>query len=251
MARNSTSTGNDALSERLDLYAEVTQTILAQMESGALPWTRPWKTTGAAGLPTNALTKNRYSGINVVLLWLSGAIKGYSSSRWMTYRQAVQVGGHVRRGERGTMIVKASTYVPQSERERSEGSEEDPRAVPFLKRYTVFNLDQIEGIELPVQEACAPVLANAALDAFVAATGADMRFGGDEAITFPHVITSSARSRRRSKTPLICSGSSLMSWRIGQVRLTVWTGPLASVLAMLPTRWRNSWPNWQRHRYVL
>lgn len=93
MARNSTSTGNDALSERLDLYAEVTQTILAQMESGALPWTRPWKTTGAAGLPTNALTKNRYSGINVVLLWLSGAIKGYSSSRWMTYRQAVQVEG--------------------------------------------------------------------------------------------------------------------------------------------------------------
>lgn len=185
MARNSTSTDNDALSDRLDLYAEVTQTILSQMEGGTLPWTRPWKTTGAAGLPTNALTTNRYSGINVVLLWLSGAMKGYSSSRWMTYLQAMQVGGHVRRGERGTMIVKASTYVPQSERERSEGSEEDLRAVPFLKRYTVFNLDQIEGVDVPEPVVSTPIVADAALDAFVAATGADIRFGGDEAYYVP------------------------------------------------------------------
>lgn len=185
MARNSTSTNTAALSDRLDLYAEVTQTILAQMERGTLPWTRPWKTTVAPGLPMNASTGNGYSGINVVLLWLSGAVQGYSSSRWMTFLQAAQAGGHVRRGERGTMIVKASTYVPQSERERSEVSEDDPRAVPFLKRYTVFNLDQIEGIEIPVQKACAPVVANAALDAFVTATGADMRFGGNEAYYVP------------------------------------------------------------------
>lgn len=185
MARNSTTAGVSTLDARLDLYAEVTQTIVAQMESGTLPWTRPWKTTASAGLPTNALTTNRYSGINVVLLWLSGAIKGYSDRRWMTYRQAVQAGGHVRRGEHGTTIVKASTYVPQGERERAQETAEDPRVVPYLKRYTVFNLDQIEGVDLPEQAPAVPVVANAALDAFVAATGVDIRYGGNEAYYVP------------------------------------------------------------------
>lgn len=185
MARNSTTAGVSTLDARLDLYTEVTQTIVAQMESGTLPWTRPWKTTASAGLPTNALTTNRYSGINVVLLWLSGAMKGYSDRRWMTYRQAVQAGGYVRRGERGTMIVKASTYVPQGERERAQETAEDPRMVPYLKRYTVFNLDQIEGVALPEQAPAVPVVANAALDAFVAATGADIRYGGNEACYVP------------------------------------------------------------------
>jgi antirestriction protein ArdC len=185
MTRNSTTAGVSTLDARLDLYTEVTQTIVAQMESGTLPWTRPWKTTASAGLPTNALTTNRYSGINVVLLWLSGAMKGYSDRRWMTYRQAVQAGGHVRRGERGTMIVKASTYVPQGERERAQETAEDPRVVPYLKRYTVFNLDQIEGVALPEQAPAAPVVANAALDAFVAATGVDIRYGGNEAYYVP------------------------------------------------------------------
>lgn len=182
MARDKADTQN-----RLDIYTEVTQRIVAEVESGNIPWTRPWATRGVSTLPHNAHTGRRYSGINVLLLWIAGMSAGYGSAGWMTYRQAQEAGGHVRKGERGTQVVMASTYVPKNEQDRARACNEDPRAVPFLKRFTVFNRDQIEGIADagPEVDQTVAQIANADLDAFVAATGVDIRFGGDKAYYVP------------------------------------------------------------------
>lgn len=183
MARTSRKAGED----RQDIYTEVTERIIREVEGGVIPWVRPWKDgVGQDGLPVNAASGRRYSGINLLLLWMSASGHGYSTSRWLTYRQAAEVGGQVRRGERGTMVVYAATYTPRDEVERSNESGEEPRSIPFLKRFVVFNVDQIDGLSDRMrhgeQVADAPGIArNGDLDRFVAATGADMRFGGSEA----------------------------------------------------------------------
>lgn len=172
---------------RQDIYAEVTQRIIREIEGGVIPWVCPWKAgAGQDGLPVNAASGRRYSGINLLLLWLSAAGHGYSASRWLTYRQAAEAGGQVRRGERGTMVVYAATYTPRDEIVKSAQTGEDPRRVPFLKRFVVFNVDQIDGLPermVPgAQGADAPAIVRTGdLDRFVAATGADVRYGGSEA----------------------------------------------------------------------
>ena len=178
-----------AKTNRQDIYTEVTERIIAEVESGRLPWTRPRSTTtGASGLPVNATTNARYSGINVLLLWLAASAHGYTQSRWLTYRQAAAVGGQVRRGEKGVSLVYASTYVPQAEQERADACGEEAFGIAFLKRFTVFNVAQIDGLPEAVC-GLAPVdpphATNAALDAFVQATGVEMRFGGNEAYYHP------------------------------------------------------------------
>ena len=110
MARDRTDTQN-----RLDIYIEVTQRIVAEVESGNIPWTRPWATRGVSTLPHNAHTGRRYSGINVLLLWIAGLSAGYRSAGFMPYWQAQEAGGHVRKGARCPQIVLASTYVPSQE----------------------------------------------------------------------------------------------------------------------------------------
>ncbi|MFD2430545.1 ArdC-like ssDNA-binding domain-containing protein [Sphingobium scionense] len=92
------------------LYSEVTDRIVAQIEEGTLPWVRPWDNGKAAlGLPRNAGTGRRYSGINVLILWHRLFEQGYGSQRWLTYRQAQALGGNVRKGEQGTTVCYVST----------------------------------------------------------------------------------------------------------------------------------------------
>ena len=135
-----------------DIYQTVTDRIIAELEAGTVPWVRPWdpsKTCAVAGsvdLPVNPTTGNAYSGINILLLWLSAAENGWPSQRWMTYRQAQAVGAQVRRGEASTQIVKAGTFTPKGEREAARNEDRDPNAVPFLKSHRVFNVAQIDGL---------------------------------------------------------------------------------------------------------
>lgn len=169
---------------RPDLYARVTDAILADLERGVRPWTRPWSAEHLAGGIGRPLRHNLqpYSGINVLLLWAEASARGYSAPIWMTFRQALALGGHVRKGEHGATVVYADRIVRT---EAGETGEDVERRIPFLKAYTVFNVDQVEGLPawFYATEAAQPSpqarIAHAEL--FFAGLGADIRQGGNQA----------------------------------------------------------------------
>ncbi|WP_395391193.1 zincin-like metallopeptidase domain-containing protein [Novosphingobium sp. BL-8A] len=173
----------------LGLYEEVTSRIIAELEEGRLPWVRPWDSTRCpCMMPRNAVTGRVYSGINVLILWCEAVDRAFASQRWLTYRQALAAGGHVRRGEKGTVICYADRFTPKDEAEKAAGEDREARTIAFLKRFVVFNLDQIEGLPERFDEVEAipdPVMAIAEVDRLIAATGADFRIGGDEAYYAP------------------------------------------------------------------
>lgn len=173
------------------LYADVTDRIISELEAGRLPWVQPWG-EGAAevGMPCNAGTGRRYSGINVLILWATLFERGYSSQRWLTYKQAQALGGNVRKGEMGTTVCYADRFTPRDEggAEAPLGEREEPRQVAFLKRFTVFNVDQCEGlgaglVAAPVALAEDQIVEVA--DDVIAASGVDFRTGGMEAFYVP------------------------------------------------------------------
>ena len=132
---------------RVSLYDEVTARIVAEMERGIVPWVRPWSRSAAPlGMPRSAASRKAYSGINILILWDAVIRRGFANQEWLTFRQALSLGGHVRKGEKGTVICYADSFVPKGERERVKDSGDDPSRVPFLKRFTVFNVEQCEGL---------------------------------------------------------------------------------------------------------
>ena len=176
-------------SERVDLYAKITDKIIAALEEGVRPWVKPWSTGHLKGRITRPLRCNGapYSGINVLLLWSESISSGYQSPTWMTYRQATELGAQVRKGETGTTVVYANRFRKSETNARGEEVERD---IPFLKAYTVFNIEQID--ELPdAFRAPAPegpissVQRIASADAFFSATGSFVRHGGNQAFYAP------------------------------------------------------------------
>lgn len=121
-------------------YQIVTDRILEALDRGTIPWRITWKRAG--GRPENFLTGRPYHGMNVVMLALTSATAGYSSAKYMTFNQAKQIGGKVRKGEKGTPIVFWKIMEDEKTREK----------FPILKRFTVFNIDQIDGIDYTPQE---------------------------------------------------------------------------------------------------
>jgi antirestriction protein ArdC len=122
-----------------DVHQEVTDRIVAALEAGTAPWVKPWN--GNAGLPMNATTNKAYNGVNVFLCWLQAGAMGYTSDRWLTYKQAQGVGGQVRAGEKGIGIVFFNW------REYADKNNPDKkRKIPLLKFYTVFNVAQCDGL---------------------------------------------------------------------------------------------------------
>lgn len=178
--------------ERTNLYDTVTAKIIAQLEEGRLPWVQPWGRVdglpACPALPRNALTGRQYSGINILLLWGEGIAGGYSSQRWLTFRQALEAGGHVRKGEQGTMVVYADRFVPETEKARVEAAGGEARAVPFLKRFTVFNVAQCDGLPGEMASDPAPLPEREIIplaEEVIAASGVDFRIGGDKAFYAP------------------------------------------------------------------
>lgn len=176
---------------RASLYQEITDKIIAELEAGRVPWVQPWgnlTTKASLGLPKNAATKRRYSGVNVLILWTAVIERGFSGQSWLTFRQALGLGGHVRKGEKGTTVVYADRFVPDEERRRAERDGDEPEAIPFLKRFTVFNTDQCEDLPPGLATPPPPVPEGLILpqaDALIAASGADFRIGGDRAFYVP------------------------------------------------------------------
>jgi antirestriction protein ArdC len=174
--------------DRPSLYQEITDKIIAELEAGRVPWVQPWGTAAAKApltMPKNAASRRQYSGINVLILWSAVIQHGFSSQNWLTFRQALGLRGHVRKGEHGTTVVYADRFVPDEERQRAERDGDEPNAIPFLKRFTVFNTDQCEALPPELANAPAPVPEGLILpdaEALIAATAADFRVGGDRAL---------------------------------------------------------------------
>jgi antirestriction protein ArdC len=173
------------MSEFRDVYSRITSKIVADLEQGVRPWMRPWSAGHAAGRITRPLRHNGipYKGINVVMLWTAATTNGHSSPFWLTFKQALELGGAVRKGERGELVVYANSITRT---ETDDKGEEIERNIPFLKGYTVFNAEQCDGLPahftakaeapaLPVLQRCEDA------DRFFAATGADIRHGGARA----------------------------------------------------------------------
>jgi antirestriction protein ArdC len=177
--------------DRTSLYQEITEQIIAELEAGHVPWVQPWGTVAAkasVSIPKNAATQRRYSGINVLILWAAVIDRGFSAQSWLTFRQALGLGGNVRKGEHGTTVVYADRFTPDEERRRAERDGDEPNAIPFLKRFTVFNTDQCENLPEGLVTAPVPVPEGLILphaEALIAATCADFRIGGAQAFYSP------------------------------------------------------------------
>ena len=168
-----------------DLYAEVSARIVAELEAGAAPWVKPWSSTPGANTPCNAVTNRPYSGCNVILLWMAQAA-GYRTPRFLTFKQALELGGHVRKGERGTKVY----FVKQLQIQEDAEGDTSTRLVPMMREYTVFNVDQCEN--LPDSATAGkptrvrnPDTRDALADEFLRSSGADIREGHGEAYYVP------------------------------------------------------------------
>ncbi len=178
-----------ANNERQDIYTRITTAIVAELEKGARPWVKPWSAEHAAGRITRPLRHNGqpYSGINILSLWASATVHGFAAPIWMTYRQATELGAHVRKGEKGSPVVYANSITRTEE--AGDGSGEVEREIHFLKGYTVFNVEQIDGLPAQYTAIAEPRLDPVArierAEAFFAATGAVIGHGGNRAFYRP------------------------------------------------------------------
>jgi antirestriction protein ArdC len=172
---------------RTNLYDEITDKIIAELEAGSVPWVQPWGTPVAKAslaMPRNATTGRQYRGINVLFLWGAVIERGFRAQSWLTFRQALSLGGHVCKGERGITVVYADRFIPGDERQRADRDGDKPHAIPFLKRFTVFNIDQCEGLPDAVATSAPAVpegLILPRVEALIGSTGADLRIGGGRA----------------------------------------------------------------------
>jgi len=171
--------------DRPTLYQDITDQIIAELEAGRVPWVQPWASAKAPlQMPHNASSSRCYSGINILILWHAVVSRGFSSNAFLTFRQALELGGNVCRGSTGTTVVYAHRFTPGDERRQAAEEGRTPGTIPFLKRFTVFNVDQCEGLpdaytaEIP-RPAPDQILPEA--ETLITATGADFRIGGDQA----------------------------------------------------------------------
>lgn len=174
---------------KTNIYERVTATIIADLEKGVRPWVKPWNAEHLAGKVRRPERHSGepYHGINVLTLWLEAVAKGFSSPRWLTYRQAQTLGAQVRAGEKGSPVVYADRMVKTEQDAKGQDFE---RAIPFLKAYTVFNAEQIDG--LPPSYHAAPVMptaptwaTHAKAEQFTGSVPADIRHGGVRAYYSP------------------------------------------------------------------
>jgi antirestriction protein ArdC len=146
---------------RAALYNDITDKVIADLEQGRFPWAQPWGSAGInapLGLPRNAATARSYSGINILILWACLFERGYPTQNWITFRQALTLGGAVRKGEQAVTVCYADRFVPKSREDDGRGDHPASRsvngagepdaaeAIPFLRRYTVFNVAQCDGL---------------------------------------------------------------------------------------------------------
>lgn len=209
---------------RADVYTCITERIVADLEKGVRPWVQPWSGANAAGV-TRPLRHNGqpYTGLNVLLLWSEAMACGYASPTWMTFRQATELDAHVRKGETGTTVVYASRFTRTEVDSRGDEVE---RNIPFIKAYTVFNCDQIDGLPAHFYRKPEPVIDPveriAEAERFFANTGAVIRHGGMKAFFSPssdHVQMPPFESFRDAASYYAVLGHECVHWTGASHRL--------------------------------
>jgi antirestriction protein ArdC len=179
-----TNNPNDGIT-RQDVYTRVTDRIVADLEQGVRPWMKPWSAEHAAGKITRPLRHNGtpYSGINILMLWSAAVAGGFAAPIWMTFKQALELNAHVRKGEKGSLVVYANS-ITRKETDEATGEDID-REIHFLKGYTVFNVEQIEGLPAHYyaqpEPRFSPVQRIEHADTFFGHLHADIRHGGTRA----------------------------------------------------------------------
>jgi len=176
--------------KRTNLYEQITNRIIAELEVGRVPWVQPWGSAKAGiGMPYNAVSDRRYSGINVLTLWDAIVSRGFASHAFLTFRQALRLGGHVRHGEQGIGVIYSRRFFPKEARRRADMEGREPSGgIPFLKWFTVFSVEQCEGLPAHICEPPLPIPEGLILpqaEALIVATGADFRIGGASAFYSP------------------------------------------------------------------
>lgn len=170
--------------DRQDVYTRVTNAIVAELEKGVRPWLKPWNAEHLAGKITRPLRVNGqpYKGINVLMLWASAASQGFTAQTWMSFNQARALGAQVKKGAKGSQVVYADRLART---ETGEDGQTTEHGIFFMKSFTVFNAEQIEGLPDRFQETPAPrpgmMERIGQADAFFAHTYADIRHGGPQA----------------------------------------------------------------------
>ena len=167
------------------LYAEVTRTILEQLEAGGTPWRKDWRSMPSSGIPYNIASSRPYSGANVILLWLKAQQRGWSTLQFITYRQTQELGGNVKHGEKSTTVVFVKQLAVKDRK-----NENETKLVPMLKAYRVFHVSQCEGLPAKVTNPIAKLPRNRDVrdplaDGFVSSTQADVREGHGEPAYHP------------------------------------------------------------------
>jgi antirestriction protein ArdC len=174
--------------ERKDVYTRVTDHIIADLEKGIRTWMKPWNVAHTAGRITKPLRHNGtpYRGMNILLLWGEAMDKGYAAPIWMTFKQALELDAHVRKGEHGSLVVYANSITKTETNEKGEDIEHE---IPFMKGYTVFNVEQVDG--LPAQhyaQAVDPLPLSERIDNadhFITNTAVTIHHGGNRAFYAP------------------------------------------------------------------
>jgi antirestriction protein ArdC len=165
-----------------DVYAKLTDQIVISLEKGVKPWFQPWTSTFGGRAISRPLRFNGkpYRGINVIMLWITAEIEGYSNPYWMTFKQAKELGGHVRKGQRGADVIFANRITVKKDTD-------DEHNVSILRSYTVFNCDQID--DLPEKYHSKPTVVEkprmTEAETFFANLGIDLRHGGGRAFYSP------------------------------------------------------------------
>jgi antirestriction protein ArdC len=167
---------------KADIYQRITDQIVCELEKGVRPWLKPWNAEHAAGRITRPLRGNGipYRGINVLMLWSAAMEKGYAAPVWMTFKQTREFKANVRTGEHGSLVVYADKII-RTEADTVTG-EQAEREIPFMKGYTVFNVEQIDGLPEHFYTKPEPRIDTVQridrVEAFFADTGATVRHGG-------------------------------------------------------------------------
>lgn len=162
------------------VYQDVTNSIIEQLEKGAIPWVKPWKADSSAD--KNLVSQKPYQGINRLILGLSGMVNGYGVPVWASYKQWESIGGQVRKGEKGTRIV----FFSKVDKENKQTGDKESYSV--LKAYWVFNASQIDGIEIvPAETVAKPFTPIEYAEERIIKTGAALSHGGDAAFYAPSV----------------------------------------------------------------
>lgn len=170
---------------RVDLYQQVTDRVVAELERGVAPWVRPWRILGeAGGLPHNGYTKRPYRGVNVWVLAMSAASLGCDDPRWYTFRQASLLDARVKKGEKATLVAFWRD-LKVNEEDPTTGVRSE-KTVPLLRAYPVFNASQCDGIPaLPAPPTVPTETRYLELQRLLERTTASVHHGGDMAFYSP------------------------------------------------------------------